>query len=200
MPSGFLPRPILWGCLLLGMMFCGGCLGPHLQYDLGWTTRTIDGLILNEEGLPLPKNSFIVVKSYFPQFIEINEQPFYSPQASLAFIDPQGFFRVPFDWRASKIELNFIAPGYAMDSFLFQRQMGIGDLHYQKKLLRTNGWQDHLYVSLSPFLQDLILEPRYNLPQAWQKFIGDWLEEQKAQAAPVKNRSDLEKLESPQIP
>ena len=77
------------------------------------------------------------------------------------------------------MDLTFVASGYVMNNLSFQRQIGIGDLFYEVSMNKTAGWQDHLFVTVSPFLQQFILEQNFQMAQAHQLFLGDWLNQQK---------------------
>ena len=171
-------RPIFVGLffLLLG----GGCYPKQIKYDWGWATYEIQGTMITGEGVPLPKESFIVVQEYYSQFVKMEgEDPIYVPQARLVYPNQEGRFQIRFDLQASKIGLAFVAPGYEMQQFFFQRQLGVGDLRYQAVIQKTADWPSQLWVILSPFLQHFIIEQRFQMPQAHQWYLGEWLEREK---------------------
>ena len=180
---GRLPLPCCgaWGILILTL---AGCYPPQVQYQWGWGTQRVTGTMTNEAGDPLAQG-FIIARSYYSQFVELEPgQPLYFPQARLFFPDKQGRFTIPFDLKAVKLHLNFIAAGYVMQSISFQRQLGVGDFSYQATMQRTAGWQDHLFVTISPFLQQFILEQDFQMAQVHQLYLGDWLSAEKAQHTP----------------
>lgn len=162
-----------------------GCYPPQVQYQWGWATQRVTGTMTNEAGEPLAEPGFIVVRSYYSQFVELSPgQPLYFPQARLFFPDKQGRFNIPFDLKAVKLNLNFIAAGYVMQSISFKRQLGVGNFSYEAKMRHTAGWQDHLFVTVSPFLQQFILEQDFQMAQVHQLYLGDWLSEEKAANTP----------------
>lgn len=159
------------------------CYPESVKYEWGWATQQINGSVQGIDKNPLPDQSFILVRTYYSQFVQFGEEaPLYFPQASLVFPDPQGNFSVPMNFGAAKIDLTFIASGYLMQNFAFQRQVGVGNLTYRARMEKTLGWQDHLFVSVMPFLQEFIIEQRYQLARAHQLFLGDWLEAEKAKS------------------
>lgn len=162
----------------VGVVFLSlsGCLGPQANFELGWTTQQIQGYIQDTQGEPRVENSFILIQNYYPQFAELEEnKQIYYPNAQLIFPDADGNFRIPFDLSAAKIQLSFIASGYAMENFAFQRQMGMGDITLLVEMKKIPAWQDHFFVTVAPFLQQFIIEQRFALEDAHQQFIGDWL-------------------------
>ncbi|MBF0276661.1 MAG: hypothetical protein HQM13_02660 [SAR324 cluster bacterium] len=178
--SGFL-KIILIGTFIL--MY--GCYSPHLTYEWGWTTREIKGRMLVKEGDFPGNKGFILVRSYYSQFVELEDgHPSYFPQARLFFPQKGGNFTIPFDLNAAKIDLTFIVPGFVMHSLSFRRQTGVGNLSYEIPLQKTAGWQDHLFVTISPFLQQFILDQRFQLAKAHQMYLGDWLSTEKSKNFP----------------
>ncbi len=176
----------LFKIVVAGMLFLmQGCYSSQLNYEWEWTTRKITGTVLGESGEAFSQPGFILVRSYYSQFVELEEgQPVYFPQARLFFIGEEGHFRVPFDFKAAKIDLTFVTPGYVMHSLSFQRQLGIGDLSYEIEMKKTAGWQDHFFVTVMPFLQQFILEQRFQLAQTHQLFLGEWITKQKTKNMP----------------
>ena len=84
-----------------------------------------------------------------------------------------------FDWRASQFELNFVEQGYEVHRFRFQRQLGVGNLHYVAKMMPSTNWADELVLGVTPLVQNLLLEPGYRLPEPDQLFLGEWLATQR---------------------
>ncbi|MGK5090636.1 hypothetical protein WDW89_01320 [Deltaproteobacteria bacterium TL4] len=176
--------PILGLSLLLN-----ACYPHHVDYRWGWTTEKIEGVMFSSDGNPLPQNSFIVIREYYAQFVQFEgESPLYVPQARIVYPDKKGAFKINFDYRASKIDLTFVASGYLIQQFFFQRQMGVGTLQYQASMEKTQGWQDHLFITLSPLLQQFILDQRFQMPDTDQLFVAEWLEQEKLKAEPKKNQ------------
>lgn len=164
-----------------GMFLLAGCYSPQIQYDWGWGTQRIVGTVSDDAGKPLLQKGFILVRSYYSQFVELQEgKPLYFPQTRLFFPDEEGRFIIPFDLAAVKMDLNFFVSGYVMQSISFQRQMGVGNISYQVRMKRTAGWQDHLFVTIIPFLQQFILEQDFQMAQAHQLYLGEWLSQEKA--------------------
>ena len=162
--------------LLITLIF-GGCYPESLNYKPGWGTRFIEGTVLEDSAEFLKSKCFIVVLEYYSQFIQFdNEAPLYAPEARLIFPGENGQFRISFDMEASAIELAFVASGYNMQRFSFQRQIGIGELRYDARLTKSEIWSNHFLMQTSPFLENFILEQRYKMPDSQQLFLGNWLE------------------------
>ena len=158
----------------------GSCFSKPLEFEAGWMTRWIEGTMFSENEGEHEKESFIIVLEYFSRFIQFEEEkPIYIPRAKLIRPDMGGNYRIPFDLRASAIEVVFIAPERRLERFRFQRQMGIGELRYDAKMVPESNWREHLVFEISPFLENFILEPRYKLALIHQLFIGNWLDNQK---------------------
>ena len=165
----------------------GGCYPESLNYRPGWGTQWIEGTLLEESGNVLESKGFIVVLEYYSQFIQFeNESPLYTPKARVISPEKNGHFRINFDLEASAIELVFIASGYSLQRFRFQRQMGIGELRYDARLIRSGAWHNQFLLQTGPFLENFILEQRYKMPDSQQLFLGNWLDDEREKFA-VKN-------------
>jgi len=163
--------------ILLTTLIFGGCYPESLNYKPGWGTRFIEGTVLEESGEVLKSKCFIVVLEYYSQFIQFeNESPLYAPKARLIFPKKNGQYRISFDMEASAIELAFVASGYDMQRFSFQRQIGIGELHYDSQLSKSEIWSNQFLLQTGPFLENFILEQRYKMPDSQQLFLGNWLD------------------------
>jgi len=158
--------------------FLSGCYPESLKYKLGVGTQSIAGNILEVDGDLLKSDGFIVIVEYFSRFIKfVNESPIYVPKARLAFPNKKGYFRINFDLKASKIDLTFIASGYKMHSFSFRRQIGVGNLQYNVRLEKSEFWQNEFFIQTRPYLENFIIEQRYEMPDSQQMYIGNWLDE-----------------------
>ncbi len=132
--------------------------------------------MLEENGKGLPEQPFVIVLEYYSRFVQFaDESPLYIPQARMLKPGGDGRFSIDFDLRASAVELVFVASGYRMQRFRFHRQMGVGTLRYQARMVRTPRWGEHLLVEVAPFLENFILEPGYRMAEIHQQFLGDWL-------------------------
>ena len=166
--------------LLLITLIFGGCYPESLNYKPGWGTSFIEGSVLEDTGEVLKSKCFIVVIEYYSQFIQFeNESPLYVPKARLVFPAENGDFRTSFDMEASAIGLVFVASGYDMRRFKFQRQIGIGELRYDSRLSRSEIWRNQFLMQTSPFLENFILEQRYKMPDSQQLFLGNWLDSER---------------------
>ena len=165
--------------LLITLVF-GGCYPESLNYRPGWGTRFIEGTVLEDNRKVLKSKGFIVVLEYYSQFIEFeNESPLYVPKAHLIFPVANGQYLISFDLEASAIELAFVASGYDMQRFSFQRQIGIGELRYDARLSKSEIWKNQFLIQTSPFLENFILEQRYKMPDFQQLYLGNWLDNEK---------------------
>ena len=132
-------------------------LSGAVKYKPGWGTRFIEGTVLEDSGEVLKSKCFIVVLEYYSQFIQFeNEFPLYAPKARLIFLEENGQYRISFDLEGSAIELAFVASGYDMKRFSFQRQIGIGALLYDARLSRSEIWKNQFLMQTSPFLENFI--------------------------------------------
>ena len=149
-----------------------------MDYDLGWTTRKVSGQVEDVvSGKPV-RGGFIVVKEFYGNFAgnETGEAGNFIPRARLLrSLKKDGSFEIDFDWRASQFELNFVGQGYEVHRFRFQRQLGVGNLHYVAKMMPSSNWTDELVLGVTPMVQNLLLEPGYRLPEPDQLFLGEWL-------------------------
>ena len=175
--------------LLLITLIFGGCYPESLNYKPGWGTSFIEGTVLEDSGEVLKSKCFIVVIEYYSQFIQFeNESPLYVPKARLVFPAENGDFRTSFDMEASAIGLVFVASGYDMQRFRFQRQIGIGELRYDARLSRSEIWRNQFLMQTSPFLENFILEQRYKMPDSQQLFLGNWLDNERKIISLVKQK------------
>ena len=167
-------------CLLCGSLI--GCYSSALDYELGWTTRRVSGQVEDVvSGKPVG-GGFIIVKEFYGSFAgnETSEAGNFIPRARLLrSLKADGSFEMDFDWRASQFELNFVEQGYEVHRFRFQRQLGVGNLHYVAKMIPSSNWADELVLGVTPLVQNLLLEPGYRLPEPDQLFLGEWLAKQR---------------------
>ena len=167
-------------CLLCGSLI--GCYSSAVDYDLGWTTRKVSGQVEDVvSGKPVG-GGFIIVKEFYGSFVENEngEAGNFIPRARLLrSLKEDGSFEMDFDWRASQFELNFVEQGYEVHRFRFQRQLGVGNLHYVAKMMPSSNWADELVLGVTPMVQNLLLEPGYLLSEPDQLFLGEWLATQR---------------------
>ena len=170
--------------LIIIILILQGCVNnsfypANMDYEFGFFTQRISGLITDNEGQQI-ENSFIIIRKYYSQVISVEEK-IYTPEVSLLFPNEYGDFTITMESSVAKIDLLFIASGYVMQSFLFQRQIGIGNISYYAKMQSTNAWKEHFFLNIQPLLQHLILEKRYLLPEIHQSFLDEWQEKEKQQ-------------------
>ena len=157
-----------------------GCYPEKLKYKLGLGTQYINGTLTQKGGELLKSDSFIVITEYFSRFIQFeNESPIYVPKSRIIFPNKKGDFHIDFDLKASSINLSFIAKGYKLHSFFFNRQIGVGNLKYDVELIKSKSWRNEFFINTRPYLEKFILEQRYDMPDYQQTFIGNWLAEVK---------------------
>lgn len=162
--------------LAVAVLFLNSCYPKPVDYKFGWTTQTVEGSVADSKGSPLDSEAFIVVKEYYGQFVEFEgDPPLYTPKARLVRPDADGRFRIAFDLKASRLELAFVASGFEMQRFRFDRQLGVGQLRYNAKLLPALAWREHFLLQVGPFLENFIIEQRYRMPDLQQFYLGDWL-------------------------
>ena len=148
-----------------------------MDYEFGFFTQRISGLVTDEDGKPI-ESVFIIVRKYYSQIVSLEEK-IYTPEASLVFPNEYGDFSLAMESSVAKLDLLFIASGYVMQSFSFQRQTGIGDISYYAQMKQTHAWREHFFVNIQPLLQHLILEKRYLLPNRHLAFLDEWQEQEK---------------------
>ena len=167
-------------CLIIGSLI--GCYSKALDFDLGWTTRRVSGQMEDAVSRESIGSGFIIVKEFYGNFAgnESSEAGNFIPRARLLrALKEDGSFEMDFDWRASQFDLNFIEQGYEVHRFNFQRQLGVGNLHYVAKMVPSSNWADELALGVTPLIQNLLLEPGYRLPEPDQLFLGEWLAKQR---------------------
>ena len=54
-----------------------------------------------------------------------------------------------------------------------------GNLHYVAKMIPSSNWADELVLGVTPLVQNLLLEPGYQLTEPDQLFLGEWLAKQR---------------------
>jgi hypothetical protein len=169
----------LW-VLPFTLLLISGCYGPQVAPQLGWTTTEVRGALTDAQGDALSTPGFIVVQEYFGRVVPATQEaPLYAPQARLVFPNPEGQFRFDFDLRASQLEMTFVAAEREMQTHRFQRQLGVGTLVYEITLEPAGSWDDHFLLQVAPFLERFILEQRYQMPEAQQLFLGEWMDQQR---------------------
>ncbi|MDP7630051.1 MAG: hypothetical protein QGF03_05640 [SAR324 cluster bacterium] len=162
--------------LPVALLLLSSCYPKSVDYEFGWTTETVIGAVVDQKGNPPDTDTFIVVKEYYGQFVELNGGSLlYTPKARLVRPDANGYFRIIFDLKASRLELAFVASGFEMQRFRFNRQFGVGELHYDATLEATPAWREHFMLQVGPFLENFIIEQRYQMPNLQQLYLGDWL-------------------------
>ena len=162
--------------LPVALLLLSSCYPKSVDYEFGWTTETVIGAVVDQKGNPPDTDTFIVVKEYYGQFVELNGGSLlYTPKARLVRPDANGYFRIIFDLKASRLELAFVASGFEMQRFRFNRQFGVGELHYDATLEATPAWREHFLLQVGPFLENFIIEQRYQMPDLQQLHLGDWL-------------------------
>ena len=67
-----------------------------------------------------------------------------------------------------------------MERFRFRRQIGIGKLDFDAKLSQSEMWRNQFLLQIGPFLDNFILEQRYQMPDSQQLFIGKWLDNERS--------------------
>ncbi len=171
------------------LLFLFGCstnfYPPNMDYEVGFFTDRIAGLVTDEEGRFI-EGSFVIVRKYYSHVVSLEEK-IYTPEASLVFPNEYGDFSVTMESSVAKLDLIFIASGYVMQSFSFQRQIGIGNLSYYAQLKPTEAWREHFLVNIQPLLQHLILEERYLLPAIHLAFLDEWQDKEKAGFTDLQN-------------
>ncbi|MEE3122187.1 MAG: hypothetical protein VX399_06300 [SAR324 cluster bacterium] len=194
---------LYWQIILFGVsanFLFTACFPPQVEFEAGWATKRIEGKMLSERGNETGADSFIIVLEYFSRFVQLeNHQALYIPRAKLVRPEPGGRYEIYFDLRASAIEAVFIADGYKLERFRFQRQTGIGELRYKARMKPLESWREHFILEVSPFLENFILEPRYKLAPSHQLFIGDWLNRQREHilVKEIIQKSSLEDAQEP---
>ena len=173
--------------LLLLTALLGGCYPESLNFRPGWGTRMIDGTVLEENAKVLESQAFIIVLEYYSNFVKFeNESLLYTPKARVVFPGKNGKFNISFDLKATAIDLTFVASGYNGKRFRFRRQLGIGKLHYDARLSRSEVWRNEFILQTAPFLENFILEQRYKMPDYQQLFLGNWLADERTRFAEEK--------------
>ncbi|MBI4084089.1 MAG: hypothetical protein HY423_15910 [Candidatus Lambdaproteobacteria bacterium] len=177
-------RPSPWaGTLARALtlaLLAGGCLPAAADYRLGVATTEIVGTF-DVSGLdPGLGSPIIVVLKYHYKFEtpETGERVTH-PSAHLARLLADGGFAISMPADVVSVAVLFIAPDRLTDEFRFRRQIGIGHVGYRARGKPMPDWRDHFYTYLQPLLQELVVEPRYQLSPAEIGTLSTWLEAQR---------------------
>ena len=153
--------------LLFGLAACA----DKVSYHPGWVTKEVIG------GLE-PETAFVLVEREDQTFLPGMEQGQRTRiSAGLVKRDDQGRYQVLLPDETQRVSLLFIARGYQTHRISFDRTLGVGAYEYDVSLKPDPNWKRGFYLSLRPFLQGFITEPRYKMPAEQQFFLGQWLNE-----------------------
>ncbi|MDP7463326.1 MAG: hypothetical protein QF614_02435, partial [SAR324 cluster bacterium] len=68
--------------LPVALLLLSSCYPKSVDYEFGWTTETVIGAVVDQKGNPPDTDTFIVVKEYYGQFVELNGGSLlYTPKA-----------------------------------------------------------------------------------------------------------------------
>lgn len=175
--------PARWPLLLaLGAALAlGACFPPQASYDVGLATSRVTGFVNARPADPTLGGPLIVVLKYHHQYVTYGDgSPVLRPSAHVVRPGRAGGFSVDMPSDVVSMEMFFIAPEHLTQVFRFRRQIGVGNIHYRADLQPMQDWRSHYYTFLSPQLEHLIVEPRYNLAPAEQRMLAEWLQVQNA--------------------
>lgn len=177
-------RPARWaGALARALtlaLLAAACLPTRADYRLGVATTEIVGTF-DVSGLdPELGSPIIVVLKYHYKFEtpETGERVTH-PTAHLARLLADGGFAISMPADVVSVAVLFIAPDRLTDEFRFRRQIGIGHVSYRARGKPMADWRDHFYTYLQPLLQELVVEPRYQLSPAEIGTLSTWLDAQR---------------------
>ena len=199
-PAGLLFRGIfLFGLLAFLTVSAGGCVQQGASFELGFGTNRINGVIDFGETVPDRRDGLIVILKYhytfLPRFDQEDDPSAISssgshthPTAHVLPMERDGVFSVSIPTDVVSVFILFVAADRETDLFRFSRSLGIGDIHYQARLVPVRGWRNHFYTYLEPQLKHLIVETRYGLSSRDQQILTTWLDRQMERLGPVKGR------------
>lgn len=90
-------------------------------------------------------------------------------------VDARGRFHLPLPPQVTQVELLMVALGHQTQRFSFQRQLGVGAVHYQAQLPYSTDWRGHFKTFVEPLLTPLITDPAWGVPPEGRSILADWL-------------------------
>jgi hypothetical protein len=170
----------------------GACSPPNTEYELGFGTTAVSGIV--DLGLDRADESdaIVVVLKNHDMFIPIGQRdelsgaapPDFSrnithPTAHVVQVTPEGAYFIDMPSNVVSMDIMFIARDKLTRRAHFNRSAAISRIKYRAILQPMPDWRSHFYTYLEPQLQDYIVEPRYKLSIRGQRRLGKWLNQQK---------------------
>lgn len=187
------PATIALALALLAMTaLAGACSPPNTEYELGFGTTAVSGIV--DLGLDSADESdaIVVVLKNHDMFIPIGQRDEFSgavppdftrnithPTAHVVRVSPGGAYLIDMPPNVVSMDIMFIARDKLTRRAHFKRSAMIGRIKYRAILQPMLDWRSHFYTYLEPQLQNYILEPRYKLSRPGQRRLGEWLNQQK---------------------
>lgn len=169
---------------VMGLLMLVGCLPPQANFSPGFTTTRINGNLDLPGDRSLHGGPLIVVYSFHrspvsdPDFGQV-----LTATAHLVYVGRGGAFSFPIPGDVVTADILFVAPGRLTEVFKFRRTLGVGTITYRTRLKPMPEWRSHYYTFLSPQLQHLITEPRYQFAPVDIHTLSQWLEIQNRRLA-----------------
>ena len=158
--------------------FLAGCVPAGTEFDFGWPPTTMVGTL--PSGLNNTQAPTLVLVQETSRLLTGAEGDFSaSPLRRHSYTVPvasNGTFRFTPHASARQLQVWVIHRGYAVFTFSYEQQMGVGELRFPAEITPLPGdWGTYLMGTLQPFLSQYLLEPLLGLPPDQSQLVGQWL-------------------------
>lgn len=173
-------------------VLAGACSPPNTEYELGFGTSAVLGIIDLGQDTADESDAIVVVLKNHDMFIPIGRRDQFSgaanpeftrnithPTAHVVRVSRKGAFLIDMPSNVVSMDIMFIARDKLTRRAHFKRSAAIGRIKYRAILASMPDWRSHFYTYLEPQLQEYIVEPRYRLSTLEQRMLGEWLSQQK---------------------
>ena len=151
----------------------------NVSYNPGLYLKEISGKIILTPYQQNPnfflENCFLLVLVSNSIGISLNEQ-IYQKTAYIEKINRKGEYKFAVKNKGQIFELNFFCKNYQIQLAQFQQTLGVQKINYTPNLKKDNSWNNSYFLSIRPFLENILSEERYLLPKLDAFFLSEWMQ------------------------
>lgn len=150
----------------------------NIKYQVGFFLHKISGQVAFYTPTTNTNftNCFVLVIANQNIGIALAE-PIYKKQAYITRVSSTGKYEFSTIGKGQLFELSFFCPAFQTQSAQFSQTIGVGKITYNPILPKDKAWKNSYSLVLRPFLESILTEPRYLLPETDSLFLSSWLEE-----------------------